>query len=189
MSGPLPVLAVPGGGLGDNGGGPVNHRLLRLEIPVFPERRMFRVYDASADPDGPGGPLPPVGVLASFSREQLWVGSLQEYVRVWLALEEWQGAPAPCGDGWDCEAKGDLYLRGLITVDMGSAGAAVSGLRLSGGVGDYAVRVYARNREQVGGLYNELFGRYGDPLSDEFQRASKELDCLEQYLVQLWRQS
>jgi hypothetical protein len=38
-------------------------------------------------------------------------------------------------------------------------------------------------------LYHELFERYGDPLEDEFQRARKDLDCLEQYLIQLWRQS
>jgi hypothetical protein len=167
----------------------VSHRLLRLDIPVFPDRRMFRIHDAGVDPDAPGGPLPPVGALVSLNREQLWVGSLQEHVEVRLVLEEWQGAPAPCGDGWDEEARGRLYLRGLLSVDMGSAGPAITGLRLASGVGDYAVRVYARNREQVVQLYHELFDRYGDPLSDEFQRARKDLENLEQYLIQMWRQS
>jgi len=171
------------------GGGRVSHRLLRLEIPVFPERGMFRVHDAGVDPDAPGGPLPPVGALVSLNREQLWVGSLQEHVEVKLVLEEWQGAPTACGDGWDEEAKGKLYLRGLLSIDMGSAGRAVGGLRLVGGTGDYCVRIYARNREQVVQLYRELFDRYGDPLGDEFQRARKDLESLEQYLIQLWRLS
>ena len=100
-----------------------------------------------------------------------------------------RGAPTPCGDGWDEEAKGQLYLRGLLSVDMGSAGPAIAGVRLAGGVGEYSVRVYARNREQVFRLYHELFDRYGDPLGDEFQRARMDLESLEQYLVQLWRQS
>lgn len=150
---------------------------------------MFRVHDAGVDPDAPGGPLPPVGTLASLNRDQLWVGSLQEHIEVRLVLEEWQSAPSPYGDGWDEEAKGKLYLRGLLSVDMGSVGPAVGGLRLAGGVGDYAVRVYARNRDQVVRLYHELFDRYGDPLGDEFQRAKKDLEGLEQYLVQLWRES
>jgi hypothetical protein len=117
------------------------------------------------------------------------VGSLQEHVPVKLILEEWLGAPTACGDGWDEEAKGKLYLRGMISVNMGSVGSAVGGLRLVGGVGDYAVRVYARNREQVVRLYHELFDRHGDPLGDDFQRARKDLENLEQYLIQLWRQS
>jgi hypothetical protein len=177
-------------GVGEpNSVGLVSYRLLRLEIPVFPERRMFRIHDAGIDPDAPGGPLPPVGALVSMNREQLWVGSLQEHVEVRLLLEEWQGAPTACGDGWDEEAKGKLYLRGLLSVDMGSSGPAVGALRLAGGVGDYSVRVYARNREQVVRLYHELFDRYGDPLGDEFQRARRDLECLEQYLIQLWRES
>jgi hypothetical protein len=150
---------------------------------------MFRIHDAGVDPDAPGGPLPPVGALVSLNREQLWVGSLQEHVPVKVILEEWGGAPTACGDGWDEEAKGHLYLRGLLSVDMGSAGPAVAGVRLAGGVGDYSVRVYARNREQVFELYHELFDRYGDPLGDEFQRARMDLESLEQYLIQLWRQS
>lgn len=183
-------VVVPSQGAGEpNGGGQVSYRLLRLDIPVFPERRMFRIHDAGIDPDAPGGPLPPVGALVSTNREQLWVGSLQEHVEVRLVLEEWHGAPTVGGDGWDEEAKGKLYLRGVLSVDMGSAGPAVGALRLAGGVGDYAVRVYARNREQVVRLYHELFDRYGDPLGDEFQRARKDLECLEQYLIQLWRQS
>jgi hypothetical protein len=170
-------------------GGLVSHRLLRLEIPVFPERRMFRVHDAAVDPDAPGGPLPPVGALVSMNRDQLWVGSLQEFVEVKVVLEEWQGAPSPCGDGWDEEAKGKLYLRGLLSIDMGSVGRAVGELRLVGGVGDYSVRIYARNRDQVVRLYHELFDRHGDPLGDEFQRARKDLENLEQYLIQVWRES
>jgi hypothetical protein len=184
------VLAVTAEGVGERtGGGRVNHRLLRLEIPVFPERRMFRVHDAGVDPDAPGGPLPPVGTLVSLNRDQLWVGSLQEHIGVRLVLEEWEGAPSPHGDGWDEEAKGKLYLRGLLSVDMGSVGQAVGSLRLAGGVGDYAVRVYARNRDQVVRLYHELFDQHGDPLGDEFQRAKRDLEGLEQYLVQLWRES
>src|SRR5580658_2941133 len=140
LSGQVPTVAVPAEGVGAkrerSSGGLVSHRLLRIEIPVFPERRMFRVHDAGVDPDAPGGPLPPVGTLVSLNRDQLWVGSLQEHVEVRLMLEEWAGAPSPCGDGWDEEAKGKLYLRGLLTVDMGSAGRAVDGLRLVGGVGD-----------------------------------------------------
>jgi hypothetical protein len=30
-----------------------------------------------------------------------------------------------------------MYLRGRLSIDMGTAGPAVSGLRLSGGVGNY----------------------------------------------------
>jgi hypothetical protein len=186
---PRPTVSAEGVAGEHSGGAQVSHRLLRLELPVFPDRRMFRVHDAAVDPDAPGGPLPPVGALVSLNREQLWVGSLQEHVEAKLVLEEWAGAPTPCGDGWDEEAKGKLYLRGLLSIDMGGAGRAVEGLRLVGGVGDYAVRVYARNREQVVRLYHELFERYGDPLGDEFQRAKKDLENLEQYLVQLWRQS
>jgi hypothetical protein len=91
--------------------------------------------------------------------------------------------------GWDEEAKGQLYLRGQLTIDMGSAGVAVGGMRLVGGVGDYAARVYARNRERVARLYNDLFDRHGDPLGDEFASAKKDLEGIEQYLLQLWRES
>ena len=58
----------------------------------------------------------------------------------------------------------------------------------AGGVGDYVVRVYARNRREVMRLYDEMFERGVDPLSDEFQQARKNLEGLEQYLLQLWRE-
>src|SRR5712672_1452584 len=127
----------------------MSRRLLQLVIPVTPERRMFRIHDPSVDPDAPGGPLPPVGALISTNREQLWVGSLQEDIDVRLVLEEWDEAPTPCGDAWDEEAKGSIYLRGQLSISMGLAGTAVRGLRLAGGVGDYSVRVYAGNLVQL----------------------------------------
>lgn len=167
----------------------MSRRLLRLEIPVFPDRRMFRVLDATADPDGPGSPLPPTGALISVNREQMLVGSLQENVGVSLTIEEWDGAPPPFGDGWEDEAKTVLYLRGAISIDMGPAGRAVERLQLGGGVGDYVVRVYARNRREVTRHYQDLFKRGLDPLSDEFMQARKNLEGLEQYLIQLWRGS
>jgi len=70
---------------------------------------------------------------------------------------------------------------------MGLAGTAVRGLRLAGGVGDYSVRVYAGNRDQVTRRYAQLFDRHRNPLSDEFQQEKKTLEGLERYLVQLWR--
>ena len=167
----------------------MSRRLLQLVIPVTPERRMFRIHDPAVDPDAPGGPLPPVGALISTSREQLWVGSLQEDIDVRLVLEEWESAPPPCGDAWDEEAKGSIYLRGHLSINMGLAGSAVQGLRLGGGVGDYSVRVYAGNRDQVTRRYAELFDRHRNPLSDEFQQEKKTLEGLERYLVQLWRES
>ena len=167
----------------------MSRRLLQLVIPVTPERRMFRIHDPAVDPDAPGGPLPPVGALISTNREQLWVGSLQEDIDVRLVLEEWDGAPPPCGDAWDEEAKGSIYLRSQLSINMGLAGAAVVGLRLGGGVGDYSVRVYAGNRDQVTRRYAELFDRHRNPLSDEFQQEKKKLEGLERYLVQLWRES
>src|SRR5208282_690059 len=170
-------------------GGTMSRRLLQLVIPVTPERRMFRIHDPSVDPDGPGGPLPPVGALISTNREQLWVGSLQEDIDVRLVLEEWDEAPPPCGDAWDEEAKGTIYLRGQLSISMGLAGTAVRGLRLAGGVSDYLVRVYAGNRDQVTRRYRQLFDRHRNPLSDEFQQEKKTLEGLERYLVQLWRES
>jgi hypothetical protein len=167
----------------------MSRRLLQLVIPVTPERRMFRIHDPSVDPDAPGGPLPPVGALISTNREQLWVGSLQEDIDVRLVLEEWDSAPPPCGDAWDEEAKGSIYLRGHLSINMGLTGPAVQGLRLGGGVGDYSVRVYAGNRDQVTRRYAELFDRHRNPLSDEFQQEKKTLEGLERYLVQLWRES
>ena len=150
---------------------------------------MFRIHDPSVDPDAPGGPLPPVGALISTNREQLWVGSLQEDIDVRLVLEEWDEAPPPCGDAWDEEAKGAIYLRGQLSISMGLAGTAVRGLRLAGGVGDYSVRVYAGNRDQVTRRYAQLFDHHRNPLSDEFQQEKKTLEGLERYLVQLWRES
>ena len=169
-------------------GGYVSRRLLQLVMPVYPENRMFRVHDAEASPDGPGAPLPPVGVLASASREQLWIGSLQQDIDVRVVLEEWDGQPL-LPESWDEEAKARLYLRGYLSIDMGSAGKAVAGLRLSGGVGDYEVRVYARYREQVVRLYEDLFNTDRDPLSDDFQREKRKLEGMERYLIQLWRDS
>jgi hypothetical protein len=167
----------------------MSRRLLQLVIPVTPDRRMFRIHDPAVDPDGPGGPLPPVGTLISTNREQLWVGSLQEDIDVRLVLEEWDAAPPPCGDVWDEEAKSTVYLRGQVSISMGLAGTAVRGLRLAGGVGDYSVRVYAGNRDIVTRRYAELFDRHRNPLSDEFQQEKRKLEGLERYLVQLWRES
>lgn len=167
----------------------MSRRLIRLEIPVFPDRRMFRVHDVAAEPDDPGAPLPPTGALISVNREQMLVGSLQENVAVHLTLEEWDSAPPPFGDEWEDEAKTVLYLRGAVAIDMGPAGRAVESLKLAGGVGDYVVRVYARNRREVTRLYQDLFKRGLDPLSDEFQQARRRLEGVEQYLLQLWRGS
>jgi hypothetical protein len=169
-------------------GGYVSRRLLQLVMPIFPDRRMFRIHDSEVHPDSPGGPLAPVGVLVSASREQLWVGSLQQDIDVRLVLEEWDGQPL-LPDSWDEEGKARLYLRGHLSIDMGSAGTAVSWLRLSGGVGNYEVRVYARYREAVVQMYEELFNAHKDPLSDDFQREKRKLEGVERYLVQLWRDS
>lgn len=164
----------------------MSRRLIGLEVPVFPDRRTIKITDSVIEPEA-GSPLPAVGALISVNREQLWIGSLQDHVEARLTLEEWDGAPPNGSDGWDEEAKGELYLRGQLTIDMGSAGRAVHALRLVSGVGRYAARVYARNREQVARLYDQLFDRYSDPLGDEFARAKRELEGIEQYLVQLWR--
>jgi hypothetical protein len=150
---------------------------------------MFRVLDATADPDAPGSPVPIEGALVSSSREQLLVTSLQENVGVRVTIEEWDSAPPAFSDGYEDEAKCVLYLRGQLSVDMGPAGRAVQGLMLAGGVGDYGVRVYARNRAEVVRQYGELFERNFDPLGDDFQRARRQLDGLEQYLLQLWREA
>ncbi len=150
---------------------------------------MFRLHDATVDPDGPGSPAPPAGALISVTREQMWVASLQEIVSVQLLLEEWDSAPPPFGEKWEDEAKAVLYLRGAISIDMGTAGKAVDTLKLASGVGDYVVRVFARNRSEVTRRYSDLFRRGLDPLGDEFQKARKTLDGLEQYLIQIWRGS
>ena len=67
--------------------------------------------------------------------------------------------------------------------------SAVRALRLSGGVGYYEARVYARYRDLVPRLYAELIDRHGNPLSDDFQREKRKLGGIERYLVQLWRDS
>ena len=167
----------------------MSRRVIRLEIPVFPDRRMFRVHDSTVDPDAPGGPMPPLGALISVNREQMWVGSLQEHIGVRLFLEEWDMAPPPFGENWEDEAKAVIYLRGALSIDMGAAGRAVDRLQLAGGVGNYVIRVFARNRREVERLYSELFGRGVDPLSDEFEQARKALEGREQYLLQLWREA
>jgi hypothetical protein len=167
----------------------VSRRVIRLEIPVFPDRRMFRVHDSTVDPDAPGRPMPPLGALISVNREQMWVGSLQEHIGVRLFLEEWDMAPPPFGENWEDEAKAVIYLRGALSIDMGAAGRAVDRLQLAGGVGNYVIRVFARNRREVERLYNELFGRGVDPLSDEFEQARRALEGREQYLLQLWREA
>src|SRR5215831_9298934 len=174
------------GGVSD--AGYVSRRLLQLVMPVFPDRRTFRIHDPEVGPDAFGAPLPPVGTLVSANREQMWVGSLQQDIDVRLVLEEWDGQPL-LPDAWDEEGKARLYLRGQLSIDTGSAGVAVSRLRLSGGVGNYEVRVYARYREAVVQMYTELFDQHRDPLSDEFQREKRKLEGVERYLVQLWRDS
>jgi len=150
---------------------------------------MFRLHDATVDPDGPGGPPPPEGALISVTREQMWVASLQEIASAQVLLEEWDSAPPPFGEKWEDEAKAVLYLRGAVSIDMGSAGKAVEALKLAGGVGDYVVRVFARNRGEVTRRYDGLFRDGLDPLSDEFEQARRTLDGVEQYLLQLWRGS
>ena len=166
----------------------MSRRLLQLVMPVFPDRRMFRIHDSEVRPDAPDSPLPPVGTLISTSREQLWVGSLQQDVDVRLVLEEWDGQPL-LPDAWEEEGKARLYLRGSLSIDMGSAGTAVQRLRLSGGVGNYEVRVFARYREAVVRMYEELITQHRDPLSDDFQREKRKLEGVERYLIQLWRDS
>ena len=74
-------------------------------------------------------------------------------------------------------------------VDTGRSDCAVGSVRLAGGVGDYGVRVYTRNRAEAVRRYADLYKMNADPLGDEFQQARKRLEGLEQYLVQLWRES
>jgi len=149
---------------------------------------MFRLHDPWVDPDELGAPLAPVSSLVSSTREQLWVGSLQQDIDVRLVLEEWDGQPL-LPESWDEEAKARLYLRGMLSIDMCSAGTAVARLRLSGGVGDYEVRVYARYREAVVQMYADLLSQHRDRLSDDFQREKRKLEGVERYLIQLWRDS
>jgi len=125
----------------------VGRRLLRLEIPVFPERGMFLVYDSAVELDAPAGPVPPASGLIGTSREQMIVACAQEHVSVQLTIEEWEDVPPPFSDGYEDEAKCVLYLRGRLSVmDTGRSDLALDSLRLAGGVGDYGVHVYTRNR-------------------------------------------
>jgi hypothetical protein len=168
----------------------VGRRLIRLEIPVFPKKRMFRIHDPLIDPDGPGSPMVPVSTLISTSREQMLVACAQEHVNVQLTIEEWEDAPPPFSDGYEDEAKCVLYLRGRLSVhDTGRSDSALESLRLAGGVGDYGVRVYTRNRAEAVRRYAALFEMDADPLGDDFQQAKKRLEGLEQYLLQLWRET
>lgn len=168
----------------------MSRRLLRLEIPVLPTRGMFRVLDAQVDPHAPGGPPRPDGALISSGRDQMVIACGQQHVAVQLTIEEWEDAPPPFSDGYEDEAKCVLYLRGhLSVVDVSRADSALAAVRLAGGVGDYVVRVYTRNRAEATQRYAALFKGNADPLSDEFQQAKKGLDGLEQYLLQLWRES
>ena len=151
---------------------------------------MFRVADPAVDPAAPGGPVPPDGSLIATTREQMLVACAQEHLGVQLTIEEWEDAPAPFSDGYEDEAKCVLYLRGRLSVlDTGRSDSAVQSIRLAGGVGDYGVHVYTRNRAEAVRRYADLFTLDADPLSDEFQQARKQLEGLEQYLVQLWRES
>ena len=47
---------------------------------------------------------------------------------------------------------------------------------------------YASNREEAARRYAELYDAYRNPLADEFQQAKKQLEGLERYLIQLWRE-
>jgi hypothetical protein len=151
---------------------------------------MFRVYDSAVDLDAPNGPVLPASGLISTSREQMIVACAQEHVSVQLTIEEWEDTPPPFSDGYEDEAKCVLYLRGRLSVmDTGRSDLAVDSVRLAGGVGDYGVHVYTRNRIEAVRRYAALFQMNADPLGDEFQQARKRLEGLEQYLVQLWRES
>ena len=151
---------------------------------------MFLVYDSAVDLDAPNGPVPPASGLIGTTREQMIVACAQEHVSVQLTIEEWDDTPPPFSDGYEDEAKCVLYLRGRLSViDTGRSDLAVDSVRLAGGVGDYGVHVYTRNRAEAVRRYAALFKMNADPLGDEFQQARKRLEGLEQYLVQLWRES
>src|SRR5205823_6551894 len=116
----------------------VSRRMLRLDIPVFPDRRMFRVHDATVDPDAPGGPLAPLGALMSVNREQMWVGSLQEHIAGRLFLEGWGRNPDGSGAPQRPGAPGS-YGATVVTVEgpgrslsAGCCGAATDGCRDTG---------------------------------------------------------
>src|SRR5215471_11874459 len=87
-----------GGGVSE--GGYVSRRLLQLVMPVFPDRRMFRVHAPEVRPDTFGAPLAPVGTLVAGNREQMWVGGLQQDSHVRLGLEDWDAQPL-LPDAWD----------------------------------------------------------------------------------------
>ena len=74
------------------------------------------------------------------------------------------------------------------TVGIGPAEPGVGAGR-AGGVGDCVVGPKSGTRREVMRLYDELFERGVDPLSDEFQQARKALEGHEQYLLQLWREA
>lgn len=167
----------------------MSRRLLRLEIPVFPERLMFRLHDPVADLGNAGAPVPPAESLISTGRDQLIVSCAQEHLGVQVTVEEWDDAPPPFSDGYEDEAKCVLYLRGRLNIIDTSRSDPAGSVRLAGGVGDYGVRVYTRNRADAVRRYADLFKMNADPLGDEFQQARKRLEGLEQYLLQLWRES
>lgn len=150
---------------------------------------MFRIHDPAAELEGPTSPSQPTDSLITTSRDQLIVACAQSRLAVQLTVEEWDDAPPPFSDDFEDEAKCVLYLRGLLSIDMGPAGRAVEALRLSGGVGDYGVRLYTRNRTAAVASYANLYNQHANPLSDEFQQARKQLEGMEQYLLQLWRES
>ena len=68
----------------------MSRRLLRLEVPVFPERLMFRIHDPAADLDGAASPSQPVDSLISTCRDQLIVACAQQHLGVQLTVEEWE---------------------------------------------------------------------------------------------------
>lgn len=168
----------------------MSRRLLRLEIPVLPAGGVFRVLDPEADPHAPSAALRPEGSLIASARDHMVIACGQEHVGVQLTIEEWEDAPPPFSDGYEDEAKCVLYLRGHLSVaDVSPRDSALAAVRLAGGVGDYVVRVYTRNRAAAAQRYAALFSGSANPLSDEFQQAKKRLDGLEQYLLQLWREN
>jgi hypothetical protein len=164
----------------------VSRRLLRLEMGVFPEHALISLQDPEADPTAPATPPPADGALVSAVREQMLISCAQQDVEVQLAVEEWDRSPPAFTDGYDDESKCRLYLRGTLEIGTGKVRQAAASLRLAGGVGYYGVHLYTRNRDEVRRRYAELLERT-DPLSDGFQHARRQLEGLEQYLIQLWR--
>ena len=168
----------------------MSRRLLRLEVPVFPERLMFRIHDPGAELDAPSGPSQPVDSLISTSRDQLIVACAQQHLGVQLTVEEWDAAPPPFSDGYEDEAKCVLYLRGRSSVWTWARLAGPSrrcGCR-AGSVTTGCGSTRGTGRRPCDS-YTDLYQQFADPLSDEFQQARKELEGMEQYLLQLWRES